>query len=1146
MRLVSQYRDRYPKMDLYDGYVGDGYPLCHHIPSRPFLRKGAKFRVLGEKSRPELQVENSNFILNDDVVRLTLDPNSPLYQVLCAESDGSCTFPSVVTLDTNLNCFGVECEIEMISVLKMGGLGDRKIHYEYVRSPCVDLAFMSDALMVQHEDGSYVCGNPKNPIAVPSCCPLVGDSTTYCKYAGEYVTFEEAENRCSNEGLSHCSETEKMEEFDSMEGNFCAIGPQWYWSSSSCSTNVKVDLVSKEITLVHYAPAVGHLNPADYVRPSETVTWFRVNWEDKDSIPSTCETPCSVVVEDGSCMCPTSVVDSTAFDAEPSDLSEISSTKLHIGSVDPRIFDAGVYNNHIVWNDGKKTVLVWVPSGGSVNDMRTIFEFTEKGVTKFFRNMVSGVDVQIGMGNYRFRNTPNFNSMQDLHQRDAMYETDAYLTHLVFHDNTAPFIAVRLLQRFGFSNPSGRFVKTVVEAFTEGKYTSEGGAEFGIGKYGDLAATVAAILLDREARSAVLDADPISGSLKEPLMRVLQFVRAMGYESNPEVPRLQLDVSDSIGQEAFELPSVFSFFLPEYSPPGILSLANLVSPEATVLNTPKALGLVGGLLSMVKYGLADCEAHWTPYNDINCPFEGQYHDSVGRLTFAPGNLLDHRGNPSTTHEDLVDELALLLTPGRLSPNNREILLDALLYAHNRGSNTLRVAQQLMVLTPEFHTTNFIRHTGDPRPPPPLPATPAKSYKAIVFFFLPGGVDSYNLLIPHSGCTGRDMFEHYSQTRGTIALEKNKLLQINVADQICDKFGLHPSVPFFKELYEDGDLSFFANAGVLHEYSDKYNYRAHHKTQLFAHNVMTKETEIIDAHQEIAGTGVLGRAMTRLRSLADPYLVGAVSLANQALSLVGQPGISEPVKFLTQSGVSTFDPRPSLPNMSSYTEALNAEAEMVTSLYGETWSSGFFDGLHENAAMKSFLDQASLETSWDPKSIVGQKMKIIAKLISVSHLRGTERDVFFINYGNWDSHADVNNTLINGFNEVNSVMQGFINEIKAQGKHDEVLTVFGSEFGRTMTPNGGAGSDHGWGGNYWMLGGDVKGGKIHGTFPDDLSDAGILGVGRGRLVPTMSWEQIWNGVFEWFGLTEAADLDYALPNRDKFTPNLFSRGDLFKP
>ena len=41
-------RDYFPKMDLYDRYLGDRYPLCTDLPERSFLRRGAKYRLIGK------------------------------------------------------------------------------------------------------------------------------------------------------------------------------------------------------------------------------------------------------------------------------------------------------------------------------------------------------------------------------------------------------------------------------------------------------------------------------------------------------------------------------------------------------------------------------------------------------------------------------------------------------------------------------------------------------------------------------------------------------------------------------------------------------------------------------------------------------------------------------------------------------------------------------------------------------------------------------------------------------------------------------------------------------------------------------------------------------------------------------------------
>ena len=54
-------------------------------------------------------------------------------------------------------------------------------------------------------------------------------------------------------------------------------------------------------------------------------------------------------------------------------------------------------------------------------------------------------------------------------------------------------------------------------AFKEGTYTNPDttSGNFGDGRYGNLESTVAAIILDPEGRSVVLDADPTHGSLVE-------------------------------------------------------------------------------------------------------------------------------------------------------------------------------------------------------------------------------------------------------------------------------------------------------------------------------------------------------------------------------------------------------------------------------------------------------------------------------------------------------------------------------------------------------------------------------------------------------------------------------------------------------
>lgn len=73
-----------------------------------------------------------------------------------------------------------------------------------------------------------------------------------------------------------------------------------------------------------------------------------------------------------------------------------------------------------------------------------------------------------------------------------------------------------------------------------------------------------------------------------------------------------------------------------------------------------------------------------------------------------------------------------------------------------------------------------------------------------------------------------------------------------------------------------------------------------------------------------------------------------------------------------------------------------------------------------------------------------------------------------------------------FKLLNGALTAFKNEMVRQGLWDSVTLVVTSDFARTLTENSSQGSDHGWGGNYFVMGGNVKGGQVLGQFPDDIT------------------------------------------------------------
>jgi uncharacterized protein (DUF1501 family) len=131
-----------------------------------------------------------------------------------------------------------------------------------------------------------------------------------------------------------------------------------------------------------------------------------------------------------------------------------------------------------------------------------------------------------------------------------------------------------------------------------------------------------------------------------------------------------------------------------------------------------------------------------------------------------------------------------------------------------------------------------------------------------------------------------------------------------------------------------------------------------------------------------------------------------------------------------------------------------------------------------------------------------------------------------------------------FAELNQALTYFKQEMEGQGLWDNVNLFVASDFGRTLTANSGEGSDHGWGGNYFIMGGSVQGGKIHGQYPQDITTDGPLNLGRGRIVPTTSWDSILNSIVEWMGVEDEEGLNYCLPNRLKTGTTLLEKSDVF--
>ena len=87
----------------------------------------------------------------------------------------------------------------------------------------------------------------------------------------------------------------------------------------------------------------------------------------------------------------------------------------------------------------------------------------------------------------------------------------------------------------------------------------------------------------------------------------------------------------------------------------------------------------------------------------------------------------------------------------------------------------------------------------------------------------------------------------------------------------------------------------------------------------------------------------------------------------------------------------------------------------------------------------------------------------------------------ITHGNWDQHRNLNAALTRNCAATDKPLAALLKDLKERGLLEDTLVVWGGEFGRTPHIRQDDGRDHNSTGfSFWMAGGGVKGGMVHGA------------------------------------------------------------------
>ena len=129
---------------------------------------------------------------------------------------------------------------------------------------------------------------------------------------------------------------------------------------------------------------------------------------------------------------------------------------------------------------------------------------------------------------------------------------------------------------------------------------------------------------------------------------------------------------------------------------------------------------------------------------------------------------------------------------------------------------------------------------------------------------------------------------------------------------------------------------------------------------------------------------------------------------------------------------------------------------------------------------SALDAAPPLATVFPDTELGAQLKMVARLIGVRAALGMQRQVFYVSIGDYDSHdAQIDNHASN-LGDLAQALAAFQAAMDELTVANQVTTFTASDFGRSLAVNG-DGTDHGWGGHHFVLGGAVRGRRFYGVF-----------------------------------------------------------------
>ena len=323
-------------------------------------------------------------------------------------------------------------------------------------------------------------------------------------------------------------------------------------------------------------------------------------------------------------------------------------------------------------------------------------------------------------------------------------------------------------------------------------------------------------------------------------------------------------------------------------------------------------------------------------------------------------------------------------------------------------------------------------------------------KVVVVLQFSGGNDGLNTVIPITN-------DIYYRERQVIGITKDKALNLT-AD-----VGLNPALEAFKGLYDDGSLAIMNSVGYPNP--DRSHFRSMDIWQSAS------------SSSDYVNTGWIGRYL-------DAQCKGC-DKPTQALEI--DDTLSLALKGKDISGLAFKDPRRlySSSNEKFYKDinASHHPTESTVDYLYKTMSNTLSSADYIYEQSKLHPTSAAY-----PATETGRNLKTISTLIQSD----INTKVYYLSLGSFDTHVAQEQQQKKLFTELNDAVKAFTDDLKANGRFQDVLMMTFSEFGRRVSQNASNGTDHGTANNMFFISGGLKQKGLLNEMPDlaDLNEGDL--------------------------------------------------------